>query len=159
MRARALVIVALLGACSEKQVEHAGVGTWSFTTSKLAHAKRAGRCQPTDLADGRKAMWCFGFQPYKIAGKIAEIDTYFRSADDDAPMIELQLNIRGCVEQDVDQWMRTQFGAPFEQKATRAYWKNSFLWAAALLPAEPGRCRIHFLPISEGGEIERLRQI
>lgn len=156
---RALVLAALLAACSDRQPDHAGVGSWLFTTSTLAKAKREGRCQPTDLTDGRKAMWCFGFQPYKIAGKTAELDLYFRSADDDARMIELQLTVRGCVPQDVDQWMRSQFGAPIEQKATRAYWKNTFLWAAGLLPSEPGRCRLHFLPLSEGSEIERIKQL
>ena len=33
--------------------------------------------------------------------------------------------------------MRTAFGPPIETKSTRGYWKNSFLWAAALLPSEP----------------------
>jgi len=56
-----------------------------------------------------------------------------------------------------ERWMRERFGPPIENKATREYWKNSFLWAAAFLPSEPGRCIIHLLPLSENAEIERLK--
>ena len=55
--------------------------------------------------------------------------------------------------------MRQNFGVPVESKATRAYWKNSFLWAAALMPSEPARCVVHFLPLSENAEIERIKQL
>lgn len=153
-------IMALLGAaagCGERKAEFAGIGKWRFTTSTLAEAKKAGRCQPTELSDGRKATWCFGLQPYKVAGRVGEIDLYFDGSADDAKLIEIQLKLRGCVEQDLDQWMRTNYGAPSETRATRAYWQNSFLWAAALMPSEPGRCLVHFLPLSERSEIERIK--
>jgi hypothetical protein len=65
--------------------------------------------------------------------------------------------VRGCVEEDLDKWLRERFGPPYETRSTRSYWKNSFLWAAALLPSEPGRCLVHFLPLSEGAEIERIK--
>jgi hypothetical protein len=41
----------------------------------------------------------------------------------------------------------------------RGYWKNAFLWAAALMPSEPGRCLVHFLPLSENAEIARIKQL
>ena len=68
------------------------------------------------------------------------------------------LKVRGCVEDEVDRWMRERFGPPIETKSTREYWKNSFMWIAAFLPSEPGRCILHFLPLSENAEIERLKQ-
>lgn len=160
MRARPIVLAALAlaagGAC-EKKGEPAGLGRWTFTRSTLAHAKQSGRCQPTELSDGRKATWCFGLQPIKVGERIAEIDLYFAGAEDSAKLIELQLKVRGCVEEDLDRWLRERFGPPFETRASRAYWKNSFLWAAALMPSEPGRCLVHFLPLSEGAEIERIK--
>lgn len=156
LAALALAALAGGGAC-EKKGEPAGLGRWTFTRSTLAHAKQAGRCQPTELADGRKATWCFGLQPIKVGERVAEIDLYFAGAEDSAKLIELQLKVRGCVEEDLDRWIRERFGPPFETRASRAYWKNSFLWAAALMPSEPGRCLVHFLPLSEGAEIERIK--
>jgi hypothetical protein len=155
----ALALAALVGgpACSQKG-DPAGLGQWTFTKTTLAHAKKAGVCQPTELSDGRKATWCFGVQPIKAGGRVAEIDLYFGGATDDAKLIELQLKVRGCVEEDLDKWMRERFGPPFETRAMRAYWKNSFLWVAAFMPSEPGRCVVHFLPVTEGSEIERIKQ-
>ncbi|HSR98933.1 MAG TPA: hypothetical protein VLM79_17875, partial [Kofleriaceae bacterium] len=75
-----------------------------------------------------------------------------------AKLIEIQLKVRGCHEDELDQWMRSALGPPIETRSTRAYWKNSFLWAAALLPSEPGRCLVHLLPLSENGEIDRIKQ-
>jgi hypothetical protein len=155
--AAVLAAVAMV-ACGERKAEHSGVGRWTFTSSTLAQAKQAGRCQPTELSDGRKATWCFGVQPFKIGGRVTEINLYFKGAEDDARLLEIQLQTRGCVEEDLEKWMRTNFGPPFETRPGRGYWKNSFLWAAALMPSDPGRCIVHLLPISEGSEIERIKQ-
>jgi hypothetical protein len=163
VKARVLVLVLVLaaalaaGAGCEKKGDPAGLGRWTFTRSTLADAKQAGRCQPTELADGRKATWCFGLQPIKAGNRVAELDLYFGGSTDDAKLIELQLKVRGCVEDELDKWMRERFGPPFETRAMRAYWKNAFLWAAALLPSEAGRCVVHFLPLTESAEIERIK--
>jgi len=45
--------------------EPAGLGQWTFTKSTLAHARKAGVCQPTELADGRKATLVLRLQPIK----------------------------------------------------------------------------------------------
>ncbi|HEX4417369.1 MAG TPA: hypothetical protein VH165_05690 [Kofleriaceae bacterium] len=150
--------LALTGACDHKEPEFAGVGKWRFGHTTL-HDATGGICQPTDLNDGRKGTWCFALPPFKIAKSTAEVDLYFLGAEPTAPLIELQLKVRGCHEDEVEQWMRSAFGPPIENKSTRAYWKNSFLWAAALLPSEPGRCLVHFLPISENAEIDRIKQL
>ena len=159
MRA-ALVIVAgglALGACSGREAEPNGVGPWRFGHSTLSHV-HDGVCQPTTLDDGRKVTWCFAQQPFKIGKHIAEVDLYFDGVDKTAPLIELQMKVRGCVEDELDQWMRAAFGTPIETKPTRAYWKNSFVWAAAMMPSEPGRCLVRVLPLSENAEIERIKQ-
>lgn len=154
---RAWGVVALVVACNSRAPEPAGVGSYLFghTTAASIHD---GICQPTDLEDGRKATWCFALPPIKVGKRVAEVDTFFLGTDKTAPLIEIQLKVRGCVEDEVDRWMRERFGAPIESKSTREYWKNSFLWAAAFLPSEPGRCLIHFLPLSENAEIDRLKQ-
>ncbi|HEU0032449.1 MAG TPA: hypothetical protein VFQ53_17575 [Kofleriaceae bacterium] len=152
----AFALVAL-AACKQDAPEFAGVGKYRFGHTTLGDVKD-GICQPTDLSDGRKATWCFALPPYKIANRVAEVDLYFGGTDKTAPLIELQLKVRGCIEQDLEQWMRQSFGPPIESRASRAYWKNSFLWAAALMPSDPGRCMVHFLPLSEQSEIARIKQ-
>ncbi len=153
-----IAAVVLAASCSEKKAEFAGVGKWRFGHSTLKSATE-GVCQPTDLTDGRKATWCFAQTPYKVGKRVADVDLYFLGTEPTAPLIEIQLKVRGCLEDELDQWMRTSFGAPVETKATRGYWKNSFLWAAALMPSEPGRCVVHFLPLSENAEIARIKQL
>jgi hypothetical protein len=152
-----VVALVALVACSGRDAEPSGVGRWRFTHSTLRDVSD-GKCQPTELNDGRKATWCFAQIPYKIGSRSAEVDLYFLGTDPAARLIEIQLKVRGCHEDELEQWMRSAFGAPIDSKSTRAYWKNSFLWAAALMPSEPGRCIVHFLPLSENAEIDRIKQ-
>ena len=174
----ALTIAGLaMTGCEGRKAEPSGIGHLRFGATTRANIHQA-VCQPTELTDGRKATWCFALPPIKVGKRVAEVDAYFLGTDppdlpDTAtkeqvaerkeaqaklPLIELQLKVRGCVEDEVDRWMRERFGPPIESKSTRQYWKNSFLWAAAFLPSEPGRCLVHFLPLSENAEIERLKQ-
>jgi len=156
---RAAVLgVALIAACGSREPEIDGVGRFRFGHTTLREITD-GICQPTELNDGRKGTWCFAQTPMKIAGSSAEVDLYFLGGEPTAPLIELQLKVRGCHEDQLDQWMRTSFGPPIESKPTRGYWKSSFLWAAALMPSEPGRCLVHFLPLSEPAEIARIKQL
>jgi hypothetical protein len=151
-----LAIVGVLGAC-DREPEFAGVGKWRFTHTQL-HDVTDGVCQPADLNDGRKGTWCFAQTPFRIGSRSTDVDLYFLGTEKTAPLIEIQLKVRGCHEDELEQWMRSAFGAPIEARSTRAYWKNSFLWAAALMPSEPGRCLVHFLPLSENAEIDRIKQ-
>jgi hypothetical protein len=154
---RALVLctaIAALVACNGDD-EYTGIGIWKFGSSTRGNVK-AGRCDPTTLTDGRAATWCYLLPPYKIANRVADLSLYFLGSDDDAPLIEIQLSVRGCIEDDVVAWMRSAFGAPIEQRAKRAYWQNKYLWAAAFIPDDPGTCTLHFLPRSEAAEIARI---
>jgi len=148
----------VVGACSNRAPEFSGIGRFRFGHTTLADVTD-GICQPADLHDGRKGTWCFAQTPIRIGTSNAEIDLYFLGTDKAATLIEIQLKVRGCHEDALDQWMRTSFGPPIANKSTRGYWKNSFLWAAAMMPSEPGRCLVHFLPLSENAEIERIKQL
>jgi hypothetical protein len=168
--AAALVAVALAGpGCTNRAPEHDGIGNWRFPHTRLQNIHE-GLCQPTDLSDGRKATWCFALPPIRLAregrdggrdgGKSnAEVDLYFLGTEPSAPLIEIQLKVRGCHEDELEQWLRAGFGPPLQSVPQRAYWKNSFLWIAALMPSEPGRCLVHVLPLSENAEIERIKQL
>jgi hypothetical protein len=153
----ALLVLATL-ACTGRDPEYDGIGTWRFPRTTLKDIT-GGLCQPADLSDGRKATWCFAQQPIWIGGRRAEIDLYFLGTAPSAKLIEIQLKIRGCREDELDRWLRATFGPPIQTRATRGYWKNSFLWAGALMPSEPGRCLVHLLPLSENAEIDRIKQI
>lgn len=158
LAAVALALAATAVAACDANDDYTGVDKWKFGHSVRGDVK-SGRCDPTTLEDGRSATWCYLLPPYKIAGKVAELSLYFLGTGDDAPLIEIQLQVHGCVEDDVVAWMRTGFGAQVAEKPKRAYWENRYLWAAAFLPDEPGRCTIHFLPRTELGEINRLRRL
>lgn len=157
---RWLVVLAALAACEGRPPEPSGIGPYRFgqTTAGNIHD---GHCGPDKARDGRPIIWCMALPPLKVGKHVAEVNAYFLATPEytekTAPLIELQLSVRGCVEEEAVQWMRERFGPPVESKATREYWKNSFLWAVAKVPSEPGRCLIHFLPLSENAEIERLK--
>jgi hypothetical protein len=175
----ALTIVGLaLAGCEGRKAEPSGIGHLRFGATTRASIHQA-VCQPTELTDGRKATWCFALPPIKVGKRVAEVDAYFLGTEppplpEDAtkeqrderkqlqeglPLIEVQLKVRGCEEYEAEQWISQRYGKPdVDSKPTRKYWHNSFLWIGALLPSEPGRCLIHFLPLSENAEIERLKQ-
>lgn len=153
-----IAIILGTGACGNKEPEFAGIGKYRFNHTTRGDIKD-GVCQPTQIDDGKRtAMWCFALPAYKIANRTAEIELYFDGTTDDAALIEIQLKVRGCLEQDLESWLRTSFGPPIETREKRFYYKNSFLWAAALIPSEPGRCRVHLLPNSEQGQIAKVKQ-
>jgi len=153
---KALLAVVAMAACSGRSAEPSGVGSYTFTMTTLGDVK-SGDCQPTKLFDGRAATWCFGLTPIRVGNRSADTDLYFLGAGKDAKLIEIQLVVRGCIENDLEQWMRSAMGPPRETKATREYWSNSYMWAAAFMPSEPGRCLVHFLPLEENAEIERIK--
>jgi hypothetical protein len=153
-----LACLAALSACKPGEPEISGVGKWRFTHTTL-HDVTDGICQPAELGDGRKGTWCFAQTPFKIGKRTADVDLYFLGGEPSAKLIEIQLKVRGCHEDEIEQWMRSAFGPPIDSKPTRGYWKNSFLWAAALMPSEPGRCLVHLLPLSENAEIDRIQQL
>jgi len=174
----AFAIIVPFVACEGRKAEPSGIGKYRFGTTTRANVHE-GVCQPTELTDGRKAVWCFALPPVKVGKRVAEVDAYFLGTDPPAlletatkeqvdefkdaqaklPLIEVQLKVRGCDEYETEQWISQRFGKPSaDSKPTRKYWHNSFLWVGAFLPSEPSRCLIHFLPISENAEIERLKQ-
>ncbi len=155
-----LLALLALSACDGAKVEPNGIGNYRFGHTTIGNI-HDGNCQPTELRDGRKAIWCFGLPPIKVGKRVAEVDAYFNAMPPSdaktAPLIEVQLKVRGCSEDETERWLRERFGPPIESKSTREYWKNSFMWVGALLPSEPGRCLIHILPLSENAEIDRIK--
>ena len=152
-----LALVLLVAACEPKKAEPSGIGPWRFTKTTRKDATQ-GICAKETTSTGRAVTWCHTMPPIKIVDRTATVDLYFDGHADDGKLIEIQLSVRGCVEDDLDRWIRGVMGPPIETRGTRAYWQNSFMWIAALMPSDPGRCLVHLLPRSETAEIERIKQ-
>jgi hypothetical protein len=153
----ALALAVLAGACKQEPAEYAGIGPWRVTTTKLKDA--SGRCDPTDLPDGRKGSYCY-LQPLLPIGKqAADVDLYFGGTEPTSPLIELQLKIKVCDPEASDLWLRTHFGAPFETAPGRLFFKNQHLLLAAQLTPQSGRCEIRMFPLSEQAEFERIKAL
>lgn len=152
--ALAVAVAATLAGCQDKP-QFAGVGPWHVKRTKLRDA--TGRCEPTELADGRKGTWCFGQPGIRLGGQDASVDLYFLGTEPSAPVIEIQLQFRGCREEQLAGWLHTTFGAPFEQRGARELFRNPGAFVVADLPSAAGRCLVRLLPRSETAELERLR--
>lgn len=149
-------LAALGGARCEREKQPAGIGP--YHVKRLTLAKAPGRCDPTELPDGRQGAWCYGQPRLGVAGMNADVDLYFGTNEPDARVIEIQLQIRGCDEEKLASWIKSNFGAPHEERPGRAYWQNAHVYVIGELPSTPGRCMVRVLPRSEHAEYERLRQ-
>ena len=151
---RALALAGLV-ACSAAPAEPAGVGSWDVTRT---HKKDAtGRCEPTDLPDGRKGTWCYLQPPLKLGDQSAQVDLYFGGTGDDAPLVEEQLKIAACDLDKLDTWGRTSFGAPMGHGDAGTFWKNRYA-LVALVPVG-SQCLVRVLPLSEQAEFDRISGI
>lgn len=152
---------ATTGAGCKRKTEYSGIGRWSVTQTKLADARAKGRCQPTDLPDGRKGVWCFGFPGVKIpgAGLPPEVDIYFGSDNDSASPIEIQYKFRGCNDEKLEAWVNSTFGAAAEKRPGRGVWKTGNMTLLGFLPESPGSCMLRMFPLSETAEIERIKKL
>lgn len=147
------VLALLVAACSSAPAEPAGVGSWDVTRT---HKKDAtGRCEPTDLPDGRKGMWCYLQPAMKLGDQAAQVDLYFGGTADDAPLIEEQLKIAACDIDKLETWGRTSFGAPYQHGQGETFWKNRYAFFA-LVPSG-SQCLVRVMPLSEQHEIDRIR--
>jgi hypothetical protein len=153
--AAALAVASSGAGCSGGKGEYTGIGPYRVGHTTLRDAK--GRCEPTDLPDGRKGTWCYLQPELQLAGRPATVDLYFLGTTPDAPVIEIQLQVVGCEEDALGLWLRKNFGAPSEERLPWAAWKTTKLFLIAMMPSDPGRCMLRVLPKSEAVEFERLR--
>lgn len=159
MSARTALVIAgglaLAAAGCERKAGYAGLGPWRVDRTVLRDA--SGRCEPTDLPDGREGTWCFGQPGLRLGGQDASVDLYFAGTEPDAKVIEIQLQFRGCKDDILGSWVRKTFGAPSDERGHRAFFRGQGAYVVADLPESPGRCALRMLPLSEEREIARLR--
>lgn len=147
----ALLASLALGGCDRKPADKAGIGRYNVNTTTLA--KAPGRCDPTDLPDGRKGAWCYGQPKIGVAGMNADVDLYFGANEPTAKVIEIQLQISGCDDDKLLGWLKKSFGPPTEDRGTRVLWTLPVIYVIGELGA---RCMVRVLPRSEQAEYERL---
>ena len=152
---KALAALALLAACSSAPSEAAGAGGWDVTKTTLADAN-GGRCEPTDLPDGRKGTWCFLLPVVSLDGQSAQVDLYFGGTTPDAALIEIQLKVTSCHLEQAESWTAARFGTPVERAGDRYFHQNRYV-RAAVIP-DGGRCLVRLLPLSEQAEFERIKK-
>jgi hypothetical protein len=142
-------------ACKAEPAEPAGVGAWDVTRSTLAEA--SGRCEPTDLPDGRKGTWCYMQPALEVGGQAAQVDLYFGGREPSSPLIELQLKVVACDSDKVDAWARTAFGTPTTGPGGATFFGNRYM-NIALVRAPGSRCLVRIFPVSEQAEFERVKR-
>jgi len=152
---RWLLCAVIAAGCASPAPEYDGIGVWKVTRTTLKDA--TGRCEPTDLPDGRKGSYCFGQSPLKLAGAPTEIDLYFDGVEPTSKLIEEQLKVRGCREEPTLAFLRKLFGTPFGTKGAKVFWQNRFVFVAAIAPSDPGQCLIRVFPLSEIAEIQKIK--
>jgi hypothetical protein len=158
MRAPRLAPLAVLSfgaACSSAPQEAAGAGGWDVTHTTLADA-HGGRCEPSDLPDGRKGTWCFLMPPLSLDGQNAQVDLYFGGTAPESPLVEIQLKVLQCHLEQAETWTASRFGAAVEHAGDRYFHQNRYV-DAAVLP-DGGRCLIRILPLAEKAEWERIKK-
>ena len=144
-----------LAACGSAPQEAAGAGGWDVTHTTLADA-HGGRCEPTDLPDGRKGTWCFLMPSLSLDGQTAQVDLYFGGTTPDAALIEIQLKVLQCKIDQAESWTATRFGNPVEHEGDRYYHQNRYVLAAVV--PDGARCLVRVLPVSERAELERIKK-
>jgi hypothetical protein len=151
------LVLGVLGvvACASPPPEYDGIGIWKVSKTTLKDA--TGRCEPTDLPDGRKGSFCFGQTPIKLAGAMTEIDLYFDGTEPTSKLIEEQLKVRGCREEQTLAFLRRLFGQPSDTKGAKVFWQNRYVFVVATAPSEPAQCLIRLFPLSEKSEIEKMK--
>ncbi|MCA9676681.1 MAG: hypothetical protein H6708_17160 [Kofleriaceae bacterium] len=147
----ALAVAGATGCKREKQL--AGVDRWNVKHTRLKDA--TGRCTPTDFPDGRSGMWCFGQQPIGIKGMAVDIDLYFAGTAPETPIAELQLKVRACNEDKILEWMRQNWGAPYQDNGKVFLWRNDNMRIAGFIPDEPASCLLRMYPPAEQAAFER----
>jgi hypothetical protein len=148
-------LACLVAACNSAPQEAAGAGGWDVTHTTLADA-RGGRCEPTDLPDGRKGTWCFLMPSLSLNGEAAQVDLYFGGTAPDAALVEIQLKVLQCHVDQAESWTATRFGNPVEHQGDRYYHQNRYVYAAVI--PDGGRCLVRVLPISEKAELDRIKK-
>ncbi len=165
-----LVLGLVLGAgCKKPSAERVatGLGNWDVPHATARQVKD-GRCDPVDLNDGRRGVWCYGLPGPRMGSQPAQVDAYFSDgtaagsavgsgANLDAPLVELQFSVRACTPTEVDRYLRDRVGIPVQSGRGRAFWENRAILVAADLPDAAGACTIYVYPRREQAEYDKRK--
>jgi hypothetical protein len=145
----AVAIAAASGiACERKQPEINGIGPWALMKTTLAEAP--GFCSPADIT------FCSGNGAVPLGDHAAEANLYFRGAEPDSPLAEIELSVRACDHEKLRRALVEVLGPPTQQVATRVWWRGTSAFVAAALPSAPRRCSVSFVAANDAARIKEL---
>ncbi len=146
--AAAACMVATAGGC-KREAPINGIGGFEVGVTTLGQV--GGRCTP---ASDPSLMFCPSVAGVELGNQRAGIDMYFRGSDGSAKLSEILLDIAGCNEGELINWLIARLGEPKGKSGARHYWSNEYVFISAALPADPSRCELNFVAI---GDAERIR--
>jgi hypothetical protein len=152
--ALALVVagVAATAACKRKEGAIDGIGPYHLGKTV---ASEGTICQPQE----GDLTWCSHNQELTVAGHRATVDLYFRGHEPTAPLSEILLAIRPpCDVEAIDAWLAERLGQATRSQGKAIVWQGPAAHIAALLPAEGGECRIHFVDPKDAARLTAIEK-
>jgi hypothetical protein len=149
------VLVTLVGlaGCKERKQEYNGIGQYLIRKTKLVDGKVAFRCQPS----GDRLSWCFGGPDVKIGDQPAAVSLYFTGQNDDAPLSEIALAIRGCDAEKAQKALINALGPVSETKDKQLFWVKRAMFVSARLRMDGTTCDLSFVDPADQGRVDELR--
>jgi hypothetical protein len=144
----AVVATAAAAGCQRRRAEIDGIGRWKLGVTTLAEA--GGVCSPDEIT------FCSHAGTVPIGSQQADVNLYFAGRAPQAPLIEIELTIRGCNPDEAGPALTAALGEPTERRDKRMTWKGSRAYIAGRLPLEGRRCVISFVPATDAKRIGEL---
>jgi predicted small lipoprotein YifL len=153
-----VALLAVLPACGKKgSSDPNGVGPWQFGKTKLADAEAAGRCLP---AGSGGTVMCVGLSAIQIGAQPAQTDLYFKSADKNAPLLEISLTVRACDVENAGAALDKVLGPAKETSPDGRIrsWTYETMFVVAQLPAKGSmECLVNFVDPKDTQRIADLK--
>ena len=128
--------------CKRKRAKINGIGEWVIGKTTLASS------QCLSAKDG-ELSWCTNNHGVGIGHQTATVDLYFRGHQDNAPLIEIHLAIRGCQVEQARAALVEILEEPHVSVDLTLFWDETKAVVVARLPARHGLCLIHFVAPTE----------
>jgi hypothetical protein len=159
MRSSLLIVAMFLGmvACEKADEGPNGVGPWNFKRSRLADAEAAGRCMPIEGG----FVQCIGLTSMGLGGQDAHVQLYFKSADKNAPLMEISLSVKTCQPPAVAADLIARIGEPKDRRDgdKTLFWSLPGMFVRALVPEKgSGECLVTFVSPADKARIEDLQK-
>jgi hypothetical protein len=136
--------------CKREEAAIDGIGQYHLNKTQL---KDGVVCRP--IEDG--LTYCSNNPQLTIAEQLAQVDLYFRGAEETAPLVEILIAVNRCKPQAIEMALNTQLGTAGTQLDNKLFWEGKAAVIVAQLPAPDGVCEINFVAPKEKERIAQLK--